>query len=157
MATAAPQMLTANRLKDGDVLYWKAGGWVEALKDGEVFAEAAPADAALADAQSFVTGNVVVNPYLFDVRVDADGAYPVKEREIIRAAGPSVRDDLGKQADPLTSPFVGRSTRAAIASTSGGGHTATPPSTRNAAHSDLPTKGEVKEEPTSMDSFDVSI
>ena len=23
-----PQMLTANRLVDGDVLYWKGGGWV---------------------------------------------------------------------------------------------------------------------------------
>ena len=98
MAAPVPQMLTANRLRDGDVLYWKAGAWVEALKDGEVFAEAAPADAALAAAQSFVTGNVVVSTYLFDVRVDESGVHPVKEREIIRAAGPSVRDDLGKQS-----------------------------------------------------------
>ncbi|MEI9932865.1 MAG: DUF2849 domain-containing protein [Rhizomicrobium sp.] len=29
----------------------------------------------------------MVNPYLFDVRVDAAGIQPVKEREIIRAAG----------------------------------------------------------------------
>jgi hypothetical protein len=98
-------MLTANRLKDGDVLYWKAGGWVEALKDGETFTEAASADAALAAAQNFVAGNSVVNPYLFDVRVDTAGIHPVKEREIIRAAGPSVRDDLGKQArDPSLKP-----------------------------------------------------
>lgn len=90
MATPAPQMLTANRLKDGDVLYWKAGGWVEALKDGDVFDDTARADAALAAAQSFVTGNVVVNPYLFDVRVENRTIHPVKEREIIRAAGPSV-------------------------------------------------------------------
>jgi Protein of unknown function (DUF2849) len=98
MAASVPQMLTANRLKDGDVLYWKVGAWVEALKDGEVFAESAPAEAALAAAQSFVAGNVVVNPYLFDVRVDGNDIHPVKEREIIRAAGPSVRSDLGKQA-----------------------------------------------------------
>jgi hypothetical protein len=98
-------MLTANRLKDGDVLYWKTGAWVEALKEGEVFAESVPADEALAAAQRFVTGNVVVNPYLFDVHVDADGIHPVKEREVIRAAGPSVRDDLGKQAlDPSLKP-----------------------------------------------------
>ena len=101
MPAASPQMLTANRLRDGDVLYWKAGAWVESLRDGEVFAESLPADTALAAAQSFVTGNAVVNPYLFDVRVDAAGIHPVKEREIIRAAGPSVRDDLGKQSgDP---------------------------------------------------------
>src|ERR1700749_1198371 len=126
MAAPVPQMLTANRLKDGDVLYWKAGIWVEALKDGEVFDEAPPADAALAAAQSFVTGNVVVGPYLFDVRVDARGIHPVKEREIIRAAGPSVRDDLGKQADPLTSPlWGGRKTLSAAKSFSGGGQVPT--------------------------------
>jgi len=107
MAAPVPQMLTANRLKDGDVLYWKAGGWVEALKDGDVFTESAPADVALAAAQNFVTDNTVVSPYLFDVRIDANGICPVKEREIIRAAGPSVRDDLGKQANPLTSPLWG--------------------------------------------------
>lgn len=98
MAAPAPQMLTANRLKDGGVLYWKADGWVEGLQHGEVFAEAAAAEAALGAAQAFVAGNVVVNPYLLDVRVDASGVHPVKEREIIRAAGPSVREDLGKQA-----------------------------------------------------------
>jgi Protein of unknown function (DUF2849) len=105
MAAPVPQMLTANRLTDGHVLYWKAGAWVGALKDGDVFAEAAHADAALAAAQSFVTGNVVVGMYLFEVRVDANGIHPAKEREIIRAAGPSVRDDLGKQAhDPSLKP-----------------------------------------------------
>ena len=45
-----------------------------------------------------MTGNQVVSAYLFDVRVDADGKIkPVKEREIIRAAGPTVRGE-GKQA-----------------------------------------------------------
>jgi hypothetical protein len=89
------QMLTANRLIDGVVLYWNGGGWVESFTGAEVLADAPAAEAALAAAKAFVTGNVVVNPYLFDVR---DGK-PVKEREIIRAAGPSVRPDVGKQAD----------------------------------------------------------
>jgi hypothetical protein len=111
-AAPFPQMLTANRLKDGDVLYWKAGAWVESLRDGEVFAESPPAEAALVAAQSFVIGNAVVNLYLFDVRVDAAGIHPVKEREIIRAAGPSVRDDLGKQAnDPSLRPPPPKPTR----------------------------------------------
>ncbi len=94
-----PQMLTANRLKDGDVLYWKGGHWILSLAEAEVFADPKAADMALAEAQKYVTGNVVVNPYLFDVRVDGKGIHPVKEREIIRAAGPTVRADLGKQAD----------------------------------------------------------
>lgn len=92
---AAPQMLTANRLQDGAVLYWRAGAWAESFDEGEVFQAAAEADAALAQAQSFVAGNVVVNPYLFDLAPDGT---PLKEREIIRSRGPSVRDDVGKQA-----------------------------------------------------------
>jgi hypothetical protein len=95
---ATPQMLTANRLAGGDVVYWRAGGWVEAFADGDVFSAEAEAEAALAAARKFVADNVVVNPYLFDVRAEADGVLPVKEREIIRAAGPTVRTDLGKQA-----------------------------------------------------------
>ncbi len=102
MADTLPQMLTANRLRDGDVVYWRAGGWVETLGQGDVFAAEADAEAALAAAGKFVAGNVVVNPYLFDVRADASGIAPVKEREIIRAAGPTVRSDLGKQACGLT-------------------------------------------------------
>ena len=96
-----PQMLTANRLVDGDVLYWKASQWVTALADGEVFADPKAAEAALAAAQADVTGNKVVSTYLFDVRLAAGVIKPVKEREIIRAAGPTVRLDLGKQAASL--------------------------------------------------------
>ena len=32
---------------------------------------------------------------------DLNHIHPIKEREIIRAAGPTVRDDLGKQATGL--------------------------------------------------------
>ena len=55
-------------------------------------------DAALAAATAELTNNTFVAPYLFEVR-DVNGKIvPVKEREIIRAAGPTVRLDLGKQA-----------------------------------------------------------
>ncbi|MEJ1967132.1 MAG: DUF2849 domain-containing protein [Rhizomicrobium sp.] len=93
-----PQMLTANRLVDGDVLYWADGGWVLSLKDGQVFADPKDAEAALAAAQRDVKANEVVATYLFDVKLDGGVIKPVKEREIIRAAGPTVRRDLGKQA-----------------------------------------------------------
>ncbi|HEX3756832.1 MAG TPA: DUF2849 domain-containing protein [Rhizomicrobium sp.] len=98
MAATLPQMLTANRLKDGDVLYWKGANWVLPLAEGEVFSDPAAAQAALAAAQKDVTGNLVVNPYLFEVRAENGIIRPVKEREIIRAAGPTVRPDTGKQA-----------------------------------------------------------
>src|ERR1700712_1783401 len=91
------QMLTANRLRDGDVLYRKGDGWVLTLADGDVYDEAGAA-AALAAAQAETVRNMFVAPYLFEVRVAGDVIAPVKEREIIRAAGPTVRADLGKQA-----------------------------------------------------------
>ena len=113
------QMLTANRLRDGAVLYWRGEGWVETLAEGDVFAAPADADAALAKAQASVAGNEVVSPYLFEIHADKS---PVKEREIIRAMGPSVREDLGKQADSSTSPlWGGRKTSSGARSFSGGG------------------------------------
>jgi uncharacterized protein DUF2849 len=94
----ADQILTANRLREGDVVYWAAGQWVTALSEAQVFQDDAAAKAALNAAAASVQDRTVVNPYLFDVRLEAGVLRPVKEREIIRAAGPSVRRDLGKQS-----------------------------------------------------------
>ncbi len=98
MAAPAIQVLTANRLRDGDVVYWRNGAWVEAFKDAEVFAEKSSADTALATAQKFVSDRIVVNPYLFAVRIENGEVRAIEERENIRSEGPSVRRDLGKQA-----------------------------------------------------------
>ena len=92
------QMLTANRLKTGDVLYRKGAGWVHFLAEAEVYPDAAAADAALAAAQAETVQNDFVAPYLFEVRETAGQIVPVKEREIIRAAGPTVHPHTGKQA-----------------------------------------------------------
>ena len=99
MATApALQVLTANRLRDGEVVYWQDGEWTERFADADVFDGKATADTALAAAQAFVKGRVVVNPYLFGVRDEAGRIRAIEEREIVRSEGPSVRRDLGKQA-----------------------------------------------------------
>jgi hypothetical protein len=92
------QALTANRLRDGEVVYWRGGEWVTGLPDAELFQDKAAAAAALEAAGEAVKARFVVNPYLFDVRADGTNIRPVEEREIIRAAGPTVRTDLGKQA-----------------------------------------------------------
>ena len=75
---------------------WKA--WVPFLNEAEVFQDDSAAEAALKAADASVQDRTVVNPYLFDVRREAGALRPVKEREVIRAAGPSVRRDLGKQS-----------------------------------------------------------
>jgi hypothetical protein len=98
-------MLTANALREGDVLYWKDGGWVLDFAQGQVFSDPAAANAALEAAQLFVTGNKVVAPYLFEVREEKGRIRPVKEREVIRRLGPSVRTDTGKQASGAQRPM----------------------------------------------------
>jgi len=95
-----PQVLTANRLSVGEVVYWNAAkGWVTYLSDAELLPDN-EAEAVLKDAGARgVQERQVVNPYLFEVRVNGSQVVPVKTREAIRAAGPSARRDLGKQAD----------------------------------------------------------
>ena len=91
-------MLTANRLRDGDVLYRKGDGWVLLLAQADIYPDQASAEAALAKANTELARNEFVAPYLFEVR-DVNGRIrPVKEREIIRAAGPTVHPNTGKQA-----------------------------------------------------------
>jgi hypothetical protein len=101
-------MLTANRLLDGEVVYWQGGGWQPDFARAEIFTEADQAAKALDAAQAFVRDNKVVGTYLFEVREETDGVTPVKEREIIRSLGPSVRRDMGKQALMPAPPAAAR-------------------------------------------------
>lgn len=98
------EIITANRLRDGAVVYWKQDGWTSTLADAELFSDKNACAAALAKSQEWVKAGEVVNPYRFDARLDGNIAVPVKERELIRASGPSVHPELGKQADPSTAP-----------------------------------------------------
>ena len=94
-----PQVLTANRLGLGEVVYWNAAqGWVGRLEQAEVLADDA-AEAALKSAGEWVARREIVAPYLFDVRLQGETVVPVKTREVIRSKGPTVRPDLGKQAN----------------------------------------------------------
>ena len=94
-----PQVLTANRLKDGEVVYLDAdGGWVESLQAAHLLPSVAEGEAALAKGLEAERDLKVVHAYLFDVTGQGTALKPVKMREIIRAAGPTIRLDLGKQA-----------------------------------------------------------
>ncbi|MBP2312490.1 DUF2849 domain-containing protein [Azospirillum soli] len=95
----ALKAITANRLRDGTVVFLGANStWVEQLADAALF-EGAEADAPLAAAKAQAEGEQFgVDVYAFDVTVADGEILPVKARERIRALGPSVRTDLGKQA-----------------------------------------------------------
>ena len=87
--------LTANRLTDGEVVFWNAGDWVERFEDAELFAADDGADAAHATAQTQIT--LLVDPYLIDVVDEGEGPAPLSYRERLRALGPTNRPDHGKQ------------------------------------------------------------
>ena len=79
--------LTGNRLFDGEVVFWKAGQWVERFADAELFDDDPAAEAAEAHAKNQPT--VVVEPYLIDL-TESEGLWaPVSYRERIRALGPT--------------------------------------------------------------------
>ena len=88
--------LTANRLADGEVVFWAKGAWVERFAEAEIFADAPAAEAAEAIARAEV--RLLVDPYLIDV-IDAEGGpAPLSYRERLRALGPTNKPDHGKQA-----------------------------------------------------------
>ncbi len=93
------QVLTANRLSDGAVVYLTpAGTWSETITDSRI-AEDAEASAALMAAGLNVAGGRVADaPYLIDVVADEGGVRPLRYREQLRASGPSVHPEFGKQA-----------------------------------------------------------
>jgi sulfite reductase (NADPH) hemoprotein beta-component len=86
----APLVFTANRLRDGRVV-WLAdvGLWVEAVADARIFPPA-EAEAGLALARQGERSQQVVGVYGTDVALQAGRPVPLKFRERLRAQGPSV-------------------------------------------------------------------
>ncbi len=84
------QMLTANRLSDGAVVYYRScGGWSGDIQAGHVVSDD-QSEALEAQGQIGLAANIVVAPYLIDIE-GARGDYtPVRLRERIRAFGPTV-------------------------------------------------------------------
>ena len=98
----SPVSFTANTLLDGEAVWLAANGqWVGSVSSASVFRTVEERDAAAEVAARADAANIVVEPYEIDVIVEAGGTVPTKFREKIRAAGPTIRLDLGKQADAL--------------------------------------------------------
>ncbi len=88
--TAQPVVVTANRLRDGRVVWLAEGGhWAERVADAKVFLGEA-AEAGLADGAEAERTQIVVGAYAAEVTVGADGPVPLRAREKFRAQGPSV-------------------------------------------------------------------
>ena len=106
--------LTANRLSDGEVVFWANGQWVEQFAQAELFYDSDAQEAALAAAKAQPT--LVLEAYLIDVTEHEGLPVPVSYRERLRALGPTNEPTHGKQA-------AGGERIAALARASGSGHT----------------------------------
>jgi Protein of unknown function (DUF2849) len=89
--------LTANRLADGEAVFWKDGRWVERFADAQLFEGQDEAESAEASAKTEQT--VVVDPYLIDVITAGETWAPLSYRERIRCLGPTNHTQHGKQAE----------------------------------------------------------
>jgi uncharacterized protein with PhoU and TrkA domain len=88
------QIVTANRLTDGRVVFRDAAGrWREAFAAAVVL-EAAAAAEAVAESARDVAARLIVDPYAVDVIVTATGLTPASMREKIRAGGPTSGSEI---------------------------------------------------------------
>jgi hypothetical protein len=95
------KILTANRLTDGECLWWGGGAWKETIDGAELAADKDDEARLESVGKEAFAANFVLDVAIIDVEL-VDGAIrPLRLRERIRAAGPTVRNDLGKQARSL--------------------------------------------------------
>ncbi|MFO1130442.1 MAG: DUF2849 domain-containing protein [Hyphomicrobiales bacterium] len=101
------QLVTANRLRDGIAVFLTRGGeWSEVIDDAVLAIEPQAAAALEARARederkTIVTGSYLIDAERLDGRVRAGHI-----RERMRALGPTVRLDLGKQAEGKGAGFA---------------------------------------------------
>ncbi len=94
------KVVTANRLGDGMVVYLDTtGGWSEYVEAARVAQSEEQSAEILALAEAPAQATRVVGPYLMDVSLENGEPRSVSNREIIRAKGPTVHPDFGKQAE----------------------------------------------------------
>jgi hypothetical protein len=93
------QVMTANRLRDGEVVFLtRAGVWSEKIDDAVLALEPQATAALEARAADDVKATLITGQYLFDAERVNGKIRATHIRERIRTLGPTVRLDLGKQA-----------------------------------------------------------
>lgn len=94
-----PKVVSANRLTDGAVVFLgPRDRWVELLPEAEVFDGQASIAAALEQAKAAVAANLVLDCEAIEVTGSGKSIAAAHLRDAIRAAGPTVHLDHGKQA-----------------------------------------------------------
>jgi hypothetical protein len=83
-----PKVVTANALREGDAVYYRADGtWSRTHAEAELLLDAESAEARLAQAAK--DQHLIVGAYLADAKAGENGPEPVHFREVFRTKGPS--------------------------------------------------------------------
>jgi hypothetical protein len=98
------KVLTANRLSDGEAVWFASDhSWAETIDAAEIARDKAAEEELERAGKAAFLNNEVLDVELIDIQLVDGAIWPVRLRERIRAAGPSNRNDLGKQARPAIS------------------------------------------------------
>ncbi len=98
------KVLTGNRLIDGEAIWYAADkGWQDVLAGADVAADKTAEERLEAIGKAAFAENFALDIDLIDVQLVDGAIVPIRLRERIRAAGPSNRLDLGKQAAVVSS------------------------------------------------------
>jgi len=107
MTAETGKALTANRLGDGAVVFLnRTGEWSEWIDEAAVSLEPVSEAALERRGKEAESRNQVTGAYLFEVERRDGHVRALHIRERIRALGPSVRVDLGKQAEGTGGVFA---------------------------------------------------
>ncbi len=99
------KVLTANRLIDGEVVWYGAdAAWIELIDGARIARDKAGEEMLQALGKAALADNLVVDVDLIDVELQGDRIVPTRLRERIRAAGPTNHLHHGKQARPDFAP-----------------------------------------------------
>jgi len=102
--TPSISVLTANRLHDGIVVFLGAeGDWVEDIEGALVARSPEEAQELQAQGACDAASNLVVEPYLAEVREIGGRLVPVRQRERVRVDGPSILGDVPGYVAPAPS------------------------------------------------------
>jgi predicted NAD/FAD-binding protein len=101
------QLVTANRLRDGIAVFLtRAGAWSEVFDEAVLALEPQAAAALEARAKEDERKTLVTGAYLIDAERLNGRVRASHIRERMRALGPTVRLDLGKQAEGKGAGFA---------------------------------------------------
>ena len=93
------EVITANRLIDGTVIFQDtAGAWSEDFAKAAIYSDRSATAVAMAKAKADEAADILIEPYAIVVEQRGVHFVPKALREMIRASGPTMRADLGKQA-----------------------------------------------------------